>query len=252
MKKPILLLFILFTSSALLAQEEDLDPNRNVIVNNSLNLLELNADYPFAAPEDFTAESVSIQRNISAGTATFCLPFEVSASEIDGSAEMGIYHHVDNTSEKVMFEKCSCTSANTPFLMSGIAATNGLVFGQKKVIVTPASLGEVFVGTYGGLQSGEGLWGIATKPGWQGFMQGGSGAKIRSFQAYLTDIGGSAGARELMFIDEATRIHNVNDNDNLKLNTQNSELNVFDLQGCKVSKPGKGVYIVNGKKVIVK
>ena len=39
MKKPILLLFILFTSSALLAQEEDLDPNRNVIVNNSLNLL---------------------------------------------------------------------------------------------------------------------------------------------------------------------------------------------------------------------
>ena len=246
MKKPILLLIILSATTTLFAQEDDPDPNRNVIVNNTIDLLQLEADYPFATPEGFTAASVNIQRRVLAGTATFCLPFEVSASEIDGSAEMGIFHHVDNTSEKVMFEKCSSTSANTPFLMSGIAAdADEFSFNSKTVVETPASLGEVFVGTYGGLQSGEGKWGVATKPGWQGFMIGGSGAKIRSFQAYLTDVSSTAGARELVFFDEATGISQI---ENGKLIIENC----YDLQGRKVSKPGKGVYIVNGKKVIFK
>jgi hypothetical protein len=37
----------------------------------------------------------------------------------------------------------------------------------------------------------------------------------------------------------------------LKLSTANS-LQVFDLQGRRVDNPTKGLYIVNGKKVIIK
>lgn len=58
----------------------------------------------------------------------------------------------------------------------------------------------------------------------------------------------SAGARSLTIAfadDEATAIQNVNDNVNLNKV-------VFDLQGRRVLEPGKGLYIVNGKKVVIK
>lgn len=58
----------------------------------------------------------------------------------------------------------------------------------------------------------------------------------------------SAGARSLNIAfadDEATAIHNVNDNVNLNKV-------VFDLQGRRVLQPCKGLYIVNGKKVVIK
>ena len=58
----------------------------------------------------------------------------------------------------------------------------------------------------------------------------------------------NAGARGLTFSfadDEATAIHKVNDSVNLNKV-------VFDLQGRRVLQPGKGLYIVNGKKVVIK
>ena len=57
----------------------------------------------------------------------------------------------------------------------------------------------------------------------------------------------AAGARELqiVFEDETTGINSIE-------NSQSSIENCFDLQGRKVTRPTKGLYIVNGKKVIIK
>ena len=35
-------------------------------------------------------------------------------------------------------------------------------------------------------------------------------------------------------------------------NVQRSTFNVYDLQGRKVANPTKGLYIVNGKKIVIK
>ena len=258
MKKTLLLLLAFLASGAMFAQDEDEQQNWNVIVGGAADHIELQADYPFAAPEDFTASSVTIRRNVKAGTATFCLPFAVSTSEVDANGTIGTFHHIDNASGKVLFETQTGADANTPFLMKGFSAdATSLAFTDKTIEATPATLGEVFVGTYGGLQSGEGLWGIATKPGWQGFMQGGSGAKIRSFQAYLNDIGGSASARELAFMDDATGIEDVS----LSEKAETGNVECYTIDGRKLpngywsmvnGKLRKGVYIVNGKKVVIK
>ena len=65
--------------------------------------------------------------------------------------------------------------------------------------------------------------------------------------AYLpSNFDGAAGARFfLLFGDETTGINNLN----ADLNLNNK---VFDLQGRRVAQPTKGLYIVNGKKVVVK
>ena len=253
MRNPILLLLALLTATALHAQEED--ANLNVIVDGTAAQIDLSADYPFATPEEFTATHVTIHRNVAAGTGTFCLPFEVSAEEIGANAEMGTYYEVDGENQKVLFEKKTGVGANTPFLMRGLSAATALHFDNKTVEATPASLGDKFVGNYGGTQSAEGKWGIANATT---FMRGGAQAKMRSFQAYLTEIPVSQQAIGLAFLGDPTGI-------DATLNSRPSAPNaaVYDLQGRRVAlseadfrecsgQLPKGIYLVNGKKVIVK
>lgn len=86
-------------------------------------------------------------------------------------------------------------------------------------------------------------------PGKIGFWWGADGGDsfaIAANKAYLAVPASVAGTRNgFAFGDDATGINNVNVNENVNGS-------VFDLQGRKVSTPGKGLYIVNGKKVVIK
>jgi hypothetical protein len=81
---------------------------------------------------------------------------------------------------------------------------------------------------------------------WWG-ADGGDSFDIVANKAYLAVPASVAGARNgFAFGDDSTTgISNVNVNENVNGS-------VFDLQGRKVNKPGKGLYIVNGKKVVIK
>lgn len=79
---------------------------------------------------------------------------------------------------------------------------------------------------------------------WWGAPEGGK-FKPGANKAYLA-VQKTDGARSgFAFDDEATGISNVNVN-------LNDNEDCYDLQGRKVSKPGKGLYIVNGRKVVIK
>jgi len=72
-----------------------------------------------------------------------------------------------------------------------------------------------------------------------------NGATIPAGKAYLNVTG--AGARlSIAFDDETTGI------ENLTPTLSQGEGAIYDLQGCRVAAPQKGLYIVNGKKVIMK
>ena len=80
---------------------------------------------------------------------------------------------------------------------------------------------------------------------WWGYENGGAFA-VAANKAYMVVPADLAGARQGFGFDDATTgISNVNVNENVNGN-------VYDLQGRKVSTPGKGLYIVNGKKVVIK
>lgn len=75
-----------------------------------------------------------------------------------------------------------------------------------------------------------------------------AGTKVPAGKAYLLASEVPSGARDLPFIidDDVTSIAEV------KNETQTARGDFFDMQGRKVAQPTKGLYIVNGKKVIIK
>ena len=80
-----------------------------------------------------------------------------------------------------------------------------------------------------------------------------NGKALGAFRAYfiIPENNGSQNAREfeLNFGDEEIITGIIEVNTNLTNNTNKAE-GIFDLQGRKVANPNKGIYIVNGKKVV--
>ena len=76
-----------------------------------------------------------------------------------------------------------------------------------------------------------------------------SGTTIVAGKAYLPKTGNDSRSLRLVIADDATGIVSI---ENGKLNIENGAGAWFDLQGRQVAKPQKGLYIVGGKKVILK
>ena len=90
---------------------------------------------------------------------------------------------------------------------------------------------------------GSTIFALGKKSGVVGFVKVKNGTKIPSGKAYIVIAGGAA--RDFIGLDDATGI------DAVKQNAKAENL-YFNLAGQRVAQPTKGLYIVNGKKVIVK
>ena len=206
----------------------------------SLELTDANA---FNAPEDFTATTVKLTRSVREGINSFVLPFAVTADEL-GATQVAKYDSYDKDGDKKAYfnpvEKE--VAANTPFLTMDVAkdkVVGELTFGEKAIVVTPEKLGEVFVGVYAP-QTAEGKYGIDNNGK---LHKGGAGATIAAFHAYLNV---TAPLGVAFNGSTPTAINGV-------AADKVADTAVYDLSGRRVyGKLQKGLYIVNGKKVVVK
>lgn len=198
----------------------------------------LDERYPFYTPIDFTATAVQVTRSIMAGINTMCLPFYVGQAEISTNCKIATY--TSSTADAVNFTTADHADANVPFLATAVdAAATELNFTDKGVVNTPESFSEPFIGIYVP-QSAEGKYGINNDGK---FQKGASGATVKSFHALMTTI--PAEARSITIDGISTGINNIS--------VKNPVQNIFNLNGVRVDKVGnKGLYIINGKKVIVK
>lgn len=80
-----------------------------------------------------------------------------------------------------------------------------------------------------------------------GFYKLQAGKTICANKAYLTYSGGAGAPSFLNFVEG-----NVTGIEMPKAETTNNDAEVYDLQGRRVANPTKGLYIVNGKKVVIK
>ena len=206
--------------------------------NNTPKMVLTDAN-PFYTPIDFHADNVEVTRNLKAGINSLCLPFYVGQAEISTNCKIATYKN------GTTFTFVDHADANVPFLATAVdAAAVKLNFTNKTVAITPVSLGTPFVGVYIPLGAGEvtGKWGIN---GDGKLQKGGASATIRAFHAYLAEV--PVSAREITIDDgEVTGIVNV------KSLLPAEECVAFDLQGRQVAQPTRGLYIVNGKKIVVK
>lgn len=226
--------------------------HNNIIVNGKAKSVALTDDNPFSCFEAFDAAKVSLTRTVREGINSFVLPFYTTAGDLEAEH---VATFKSATDDKVTFATTDHVDANMPFITIGLknAAENKefTFFGnEKRFEVTPTKSTEsapAFKGVYAP-QSAKGLYGITDK----GELQKGSEkATINSFHAFYEAAEGQTAPAKISFEGEATGINNV-----AATTVANSA--VYDLSGRRVAEKlagaslVKGIYVVNGKKVVVK
>ena len=232
--------------------------------------LYLDEESPTALVKGSKSESVRVKYQPVSGWNTICMPFQlrrtVSPSydhlETIFGEGYSIYS-LDNYSDGVLtFTSAKAgVSSNTPYLVYAPNApthTNGVELTNNVSIapyVTDTNLKDksvfVFQGTYAPITAGNftsDMYGVTSA----GQVRPGDGvnANMKGYRAYFTGISAPStpGARiSIVFEDDGE----TTDLGFVKMIDPEAQ-DVYTLSGQKVKKGGKGIYIVNGRKVVIK
>lgn len=161
--------------------------------------LELNEKYSFACPYTVDADEVVLRRSpVSSQWNTLCLPFALSASQIETTYGIGSYVQelTGLEGEALCFSTTdNGTQANVPCLLYVPSACANEEYMYGSVTVMPTSEtpevvadGVRFLGNYTGYRSATGLYGITPD---SRIRHGGTGAMLQGFRACL-DLSGTA------------------------------------------------------------
>lgn len=235
--------------NALLYANEAYD-HVNVVANGTAKNVVLTDANTFNCPEKFTAEKVTLKRNVRKGINSFVLPFFVGAGDLDAT-NLAIF--TSATEGKVTFTQVKEVKPNIPFITVDLqeAGENKefTFFGNSKDFeATPTEFKDAFKGVYAAKDAEGRLYGINDK----GELQKGAAGKfIKPFHAYYEAPADQTAPAKISFEGEATGINSV-------AATTVANGAVYDLSGRRVAEKlagaslVKGIYVVNGKKVVVK
>ena len=211
------------------------------------------------APEEKAITDVTLNRTFNADRWNpVCLPFAITAEQItewfgeDSEVAEYIGDEESNGNVTVKFrKKTDGMKANTPYLLFPKKNVTVSKFPAVEIITSdmPKSEGTIFdfVGTYTNQPKGSSEIQMGDYIVSGGIFKKASGGNaIKAFRAYLRqrDVS-NAKTVSMLFEDGTTGISELKDN--VVMPTV-----YYDLQGRRVADPSKGIYIVNGKKVIIK
>ena len=195
--------------------------------------------------------NVTLQRTYIDGWNTICLPFAMNSSAISekfgAEAKVFAFDSYSDVSG-LHFETVSAMDAGKPYLIyiPSVVSLGNLTFNDTEI--TEATAGSVeqtvtFQGTYSpkaaGTLTGKHVLNTSGK-----LAKATASASMKGFRAYFD---APANARMLISIDgEATGIARITVDGELQIE------GVYNLNGQKVQNAKKGLYIVNGKKVVIK
>lgn len=211
-------------------------------------------DQQAVTADEAGTKDVILNRSFAQGWNTVCLPFNVKPTEIAEGAKAQEFSGINGNA--LNFEEVAEMQANTPYLFfAPQAIASGKMLESKDVVEGVAKSvtkeGYTFCGTYT-LTDMEGKYGVANVEGVQKIMRGAAGSSLAGTRAYFTTTNTKAnGMRINLGGNGITGINQINAE-----NVQNAAA-VYNLQGVKVSNHGTtnlpaGIYIMQGKKVIVK
>ena len=216
---------------------------KNVIVSGTCANLVLEDGHPFKAPADFTATSASYTTtiNTTAKAGTLCLPF---AATIPG--EVTAWTLTYTSGDKATAAPVATTiPANTPVLLNGSGSKT--FSGSGAVSASATNVSGALTGVFAAATVPVNSYVLQYQDPKVGFFKVTGDKTINSFRAYLTAETPAPGLS--IIFPEDSDVTGISEIEKMK-NADN--VTIFDLQGRKVAQPQKGLYIVNGKKVIFK
>ncbi len=200
-------------------------------------------EYPF----------IKTDRQLYQGLNTIVLPFDATPEEIGASKVLEYIGTVEKDGALVLqFKPVKALEANTPYAVFADADYTIEAYENKTVAeatdLTVSDSEYDFVGTYTAYEKGE-------SPIAEGdmiadveeFVKANGGNKIRAYRAYLKKVGSSEANVAFDFDGDI-----VDGIEAARLLERMGTGNVYNLNGQKVSTTQKGVYIIDGKKVVVK
>lgn len=230
----------------------------NVVENGICANLKLDENYAYSSPFAFTAQQATFNRLFTAGKkSTVYLPFSVDNPQSYGT--FFAFERYDAEQGQVYFQETSQLAANTAYVFKPTVET--LTFANVEVATTPANQSEVTeAGLYGTfvpvttpvkLFDGMNVYGYAANDipaqGIQAgqFVKAGNKVSVASFRSFLA-LPALQSPRSVgcLFSGETTGIDSV-------VKENGSDV-LYNLKGQRVNQTSKGMYIKNGKKVIVK
>lgn len=199
--------------------------------------------------------NVIVNRTFAKGWNTVCLPFDVAVTSLHATKAQ---EFVSSNSSSLTFNEVAngVLKANVPYLVFfSNEVSDPFYYGGKVEATNPTPVtynGFTFVGNYEANKSMNGLYGVASEGDVQKIMLGTAASTLPATCAYFTTKNLNANGLRICFDGgEVTGINQVNG-----AQAQSAGA-VYNLQGIKVSNHGTnnlpaGLYIMQGKKVIVK
>ena len=221
----------------------------NVVIGGQCSSLVLTGGHPFVNPTQFTVTSASYTLSALAGNqfATLMLPF--NASLPSGGTAYTLDQGVNLIDGNVRGTATASIAANSPVLVTASGNYTG-----SSVTVPVVAQGATFengelVGTYTAMTAVENSYVLQNHTSGEGvafYLVGSTKPTVGPFRAYIKPQTNSIKSFQVLF-----------DADGISLNPASSSMgeeDVYTLSGVKVNgRTAKaGIYIQNGKKVIIK
>ena len=205
--------------------------------------------------EDVDVANVTITRTVKEGLNTVVLPFDCTLGQVEAAFGTGaeVYAYTENGDNPkdvtINFNKVNAgtITANVPVLVKATVASSEQVFEGVQVVapttdVKAAGSNFDYVGVYAPMTVAAGDYFVS---GGKLFKSVGS-TNLKGFRAYLLDKNPDTTGEVKLYIDGvATAISEIN------ADVQESGL-IYNLAGQRVSKATRGIYVKNGRKVVVK
>jgi hypothetical protein len=199
-----------------------------------------------------TYDYVTLKRTFAEGWNTVCLPFTISDVEAFFGEGAVAYDFTSYTDGMLNFTKVTSLTASIPYV---VYVPKAIVEPMKLQNITISSYNTEgfyrtsnnakFQGTYAPIAAGAWeasgvVYGLTSEAK---IAKAGASASIKGFRAYF-DLPAGAEVKALRFDGLETGVRTIS--------ADEVDGQLFDINGRKVSKTQRGIYVVNGKKVIVK
>ena len=218
------------------------------VLHKNYDLDETFSHHKFYAHAD---ANISMARTTVANTwNTICLPFALDADEIatifGSDAQVAEFDSYDAAADNYSFKSVTEMEAGKAYLVKSSTALSAPVVLTGKALVTEAVANDFFKGDFNPQAVAVGDKIVAAN---NIAMNVNKADRIKGFRAFFPSQGGEAKDGTFTVDGESTGIIAI---ENGELNAIDFNGAVYDLQGRKVSTPKHGVYVVNGKKVVIK